>query len=1176
MAPHNGSAVGASMGSHVVDYNPFTSSAPSLRAPTRQPIRHEGSRSRSPRRKLSPLRRPVSIENTTFTSTHAGATLDEPAAFKLKDDLLTDLSPTGILNLFSHPTAEYEASIEAAGSETRKLGKRAAVATKHIFEWSEEVSSWPWPSIPGQGYAVAPAQEDMAKYETRLKEIRDGLNSLNVLEIHQRVREFVGVGLGPFSAPSSPRRVRGREGARPGTSASLNEIGTVPRTINIFENLITHTTMEALPKYGLLKDALRDWDIRIRIMKEMPEVLKALCTAEEALGMACKWNDCERALYDSTKAVLRVVVEEAGALVDRMLTIVETGNDQLPDEWLDRIEAVEVDFQKWCLAMERRVSAREVAIRGAKEEAQRKIERDLAEMKAIVEREAAQKRAAEELARQAARVAAENAAREEDQRMVEEELAEEAARVAAEKATKEEEQKNIEEELTEEAERVASYNMTREQEQNAEAGLQAELEEKHRQMLKSISHELIMNEIKCAAEAEATEERQRRTEENYADDETVAFPPFQVDSGLVVDQFHCTSPPLNSGYDVYASPSRTLVSAEKDSPKPQLLPLPSVTEAEEDFFGYQDWTEDESAQSKRTSVYEVGNTPPPSIAASFESYETYETIEGPDSQQPYYGPNLTASSGSSFNSDSHSDVDTSAFQASFDGSVETPAPDDNTPIPQKVRTRANITKAPKSDIESQLFRQVSGIISSLPGQMTLRKGAVVKTPKPVKSAPSTPGKKTPRTAKVLKKQQSKTSLSTAPRPSPFEVSVTRSVSRGTTPTFNRRGSTPGSGRPRTPVSRKTDAATLTLATSPAFVSEGLNLTLVPLDSRHPNFRHDNINGHIHISRGDGRPPLVLYVTLSDSGSNVVQVRVGGGYQELGQFLTDYQAHHGARTRLGSVEDIQIIPMERGQRHIGPSVGPSPTSRPGTAMGGRKAFAMTPTSGFLHVAKRAGRRGNDASAIDAFESRRTARHVSSPSTLQQPPQIPPLPPMRDIMFSSPAWGSDVSTPIGRQSLSQALSNAVDNQLSASTSGPAFVFSPSTPTQPGQRPQALRPSFRKASSTGLGDVEENIRPSSPAMSEAGSQLSKEKRLKSKLSWAEDLNGVVTKQRGSDRSNGTRSAIGERKRTVSSNHIPIAKPVWGYNNPLRSVGDNAKIIRIETREKDTLKDKDESLKE
>lgn len=972
-----------------------------------------------------------------------------PTRRQISDDIFADLTPDGILDLFANASSDHEASIEAAGPELRELGKRAAVASGYIHEWYNEIKAWPWPEkvngfLPPTGkndaeYYGSLAKSDIFSYKERLHEIRDGLDYLDVREIHQRVREFNCM-TGGNNSPTSPTAPTNHRFS----SASIH----APKIINKFEILITHTTVEALPKLGQLESAILDWQNRVSILEQVPATLSALDAAERALQNAYAETNYDRQTYNTTKVHLDLLCKEGGRLIDFMLTFVERGEDKLPSAWIDRIDAIEEDYQNWCVQFKAKVLANE------------KIERDLEEARL---------------------------------RQLEKDEAAALQQVAFDECGAEDVTDQLDGPFGP-ANEVSSKYPVEDPIKQAEAVTRG-WGECPAPVASEAPAAAATKSPECEAKSTKVNDRSAGTvstviELNSKSESGVvetAAAPF-VEETRLNDDFAQLSLDEQDQSALNPEPTKAelVVSSDVESPHPVVF----ITDANKD------WVDTSTPITQKPAYFdnEISNSQDENIALP--------SVDVDELARPVSSDTFV-----SFSSNDNGSERGHIFGAAFDADFDFRSPQSpglkGLKSPSRI-PRATISKA----IESQLYRQVSGIVSALPGRVTLRRGAVAKSSEP--SPPKTPvTAKAPAARPNLKRQASRSTLSTAPRPSPFSRPPSPSFTRG-----SRRDSVPGLGLPGTPGRESTP-----VPTSPAIISTGLDLTLVPLDPRHPNYRHDNISGHIHIARGDGRPPLVIYVTLAGSGSNVVQVRVGGGYQELSKFLTDYQAHHGTRVKLGEVEDFVIMPLDRNSGStIRGAATFSPVSRPGTALGGPKILATPMLGGSLRVGKRGTRRS--VSGSNVFGGNLRERTLRIPTS--------PLPQMVSMLNDGPE-NQQVPT---LRSTSLHAAPSLSQGARIGPLGPAFVMSPTSQHTPKTTPPEQSGPGSPAARNALQSVEKP----SKRLADRSSQLKRE-------SWVQNVYDVVSKS--VQKSTSTPSKAMEGGKDSAQKSLSIAKrPAWGSN--------------------------------
>lgn len=268
------------------------------------------------------------------------------------------------------------------------------MASRKIHDWLEELSDWPWPKdSTSAGYEMPIAkrrrlsgprapQEDrdllgqkslpppepeaeylgslksseVARYEIRIEQVQQGMDELNLEEIKSHVlRNHIM----PLSRPGTP----------------YSDAGASSITFNKMEDItavITAITVQALPNLSRLTRLMRIWSIRIVVLRKVPSIHLMMTDAEVALKSGWSAIHLEssavegslegtstlvlpRKDFEVMKSVLQRKIEQPGRDLDYMLDILEGVTDTLPDEWIDRMDAVEKDLTEWVTAAERRV-----------------------------------------------------------------------------------------------------------------------------------------------------------------------------------------------------------------------------------------------------------------------------------------------------------------------------------------------------------------------------------------------------------------------------------------------------------------------------------------------------------------------------------------------------------------------------------------------------------------------------------------------------------------------------------------------------------------------------------------------------------------------------------------------------------------------------------------------------
>ena len=312
--------------------NPSTPTAPQF--PRFQPAFDARSPSRSPRRKahfaikeLDPLLGNLSPDST-LRALQATATISNGAA---QEDALTS-------------------SIADATPAEREVGIRAAFAAQKVREWKEELSKWRWPSTQERGFGIGfiPPQDARDKaaeyrgclpvwvadeYEARVEEIRDDFDSLRIDEIKDHVLEA--------HLPTTSSR---QAAARTSSYGRMRD----------FTALVTATVIQSLPDLAKLNSLLDTWDIRLRILRELPRFLEVVRLTQSEIQQAFQGirhptsaQGLTELELDNKKLALGGQVSDMGRRIDRLLDMLEGQQDSLPQAWIDRLEKIELDYATW-------------------------------------------------------------------------------------------------------------------------------------------------------------------------------------------------------------------------------------------------------------------------------------------------------------------------------------------------------------------------------------------------------------------------------------------------------------------------------------------------------------------------------------------------------------------------------------------------------------------------------------------------------------------------------------------------------------------------------------------------------------------------------------------------------------------------------------------------------------
>ncbi|OBT63266.1 hypothetical protein VE03_07949 [Pseudogymnoascus sp. 23342-1-I1] len=335
-----------------------------------------------------------------------------PTRSRITDDIFEDLSPARILERFTSASGELAKSIEASSPDQKQFGIRAAVASKKIEEWANEVGGWPWPSIGADGFVMPDKtygifgelkEDDMGLeeqvdteeywgslpaplvelYSSRVAEIFDDMFDLDIEEIKNKVLDLVATD------------------AHPSATTGEHSLPTTPvkskyTRLDTFTGMITHTVLDALPKLHRLRLLLDVWSVRIDILRDIPPTLESLRDADTMLQSA--WASLKatnssgeemmltRPDYETMQTALGETITDTGKMIDSMLDRLDGRVDTVPGPWLDQMDAIETDYGNWTIAAERKVQEGEWAIKAAKKA---ELERSLQMLQELAEQQAA-------------------------------------------------------------------------------------------------------------------------------------------------------------------------------------------------------------------------------------------------------------------------------------------------------------------------------------------------------------------------------------------------------------------------------------------------------------------------------------------------------------------------------------------------------------------------------------------------------------------------------------------------------------------------------------------------------------------------------------------------------------------------------------------------------------------
>ncbi|KAK3373839.1 hypothetical protein B0T24DRAFT_624756 [Lasiosphaeria ovina] len=331
-------------------------------------------------------------------------TPDSPTRQRFSDDFLANLTPRTAVDALRNPSGALKACIDTATPSEQAFAMRTAVAAKSIQEWVDDLSAWPWPAGRGSAGFEIPVPKrrrlfqstaagssstaedeqwlamnkglylgslptsDVALFERRIDEISQSMEELDVEEIKNQVLHNH---IMPLSRPGSPMVDPDRSVA---SSSSLSYYARM----DDLTAMITATVMQTLPSLSRLTRLLNVWNLRLAVLRMIPAFLTSLDDAEVAIqsgwdaivlgsksseggdgspkgAPAVQPTTLSRNDFEVMKSVLERKVAKAGRDLDAMLDMLEGTEDTLPEEWIDRMDALERGYGEWAVVCEHKI-----------------------------------------------------------------------------------------------------------------------------------------------------------------------------------------------------------------------------------------------------------------------------------------------------------------------------------------------------------------------------------------------------------------------------------------------------------------------------------------------------------------------------------------------------------------------------------------------------------------------------------------------------------------------------------------------------------------------------------------------------------------------------------------------------------------------------------------------------
>ncbi|KAF9874806.1 GAS2 domain-containing protein [Colletotrichum karsti] len=905
---------------------------------------------------LQPPRRQYRLSDYSPNHNHAHA------HNRTNDELLNRLTPMTAVEMLQSPSTELKQCLDNCTVSEQEFAMRAAVASRKIYEWLEELSDWPWPESGGSvGFEMPDAKrrklsgqddglgsedgpeseymgslpaEDVIRYEGRVDGISHDMDELQIEDIKSHVMHSHII---PLSRPGTPVS----------DTRSISSMLSYNRMDDLTA-LLTAIIIQALPNLSKLCRLLKVWHIRLSVLRRIPALLAGIAEAEFALQSA--WNvlsspantpsaedgteddDLSRLkqAYTVVKSVLEKQITKSGRSLDYMLDSLEGLQDTLPDDWLDRMETIERSYAEWVSVGERKIREgewaklmrpKQSAVRAAEEPAKASVN----ETTKVAARIPVDKQANEvnnESAKEVTRDAeAEPRSAVNSLPVVEDDPRTVTLPVPI-KINLPEDDSFMDKSETNSI--IFHADATPEQSEGSDEEA-IEVSPSHFQAQKKTlstttgldgSSEALKPKRAPLAEVRNEESTKKSSNASTREGEMKEEIPLPVAKASLEEKATMGSSSSSDEDEAVEILSDTPESEDEIELPPLIRPERRGSNASQSstvIFGHT------SLLAEATSdVPEVSASPPlprqrPSeVSRQKAATERFMNISPPSS--PPFRPTYRQDSASPMIGPQGDGLlpalplESSFMEEEFDTSFT------NIPPPRE-----------PSDLRSDdhLRQQISDILDSIPANIKLASG-------PPKINLNPPPPDLP--AKRLKKPSREPI-----RRSASSLSMTsRASSRATTPF----------------------------------------LTLAPAYAKNPRPKRPQSRQDIkvyHLSRSTGEAPIKLFIRCVGENGERVMVRVGGGWADLGEYLKEYAAHHGRRsTGRADKAKVEIQDIPRPPTSHSRGIGSSPQSRPASAM---DMSPMTP----LHVRK--ARKSFGAADLS---------NTSAPMCLPQTPAVPPIP------------------------------------------------------------------------------------------------------------------------------------------------------------------------------------------
>lgn len=289
--------------------------------------------------------------------------------------LLSDLSPSSTLEALAATDAVplgkrnrgqsfIQRSVASASTSERAWGIKAALASKKLHEWHQELAGWPWNGYEGGDRHGGSSEEEeywgcipartVKHYEERIETIRDDMETLEVEDLKNYVRNTYG--------------------SRQAASYGPTSFGTGYDHLDDFTAVITATIVQALPTLSRLNTLLNIWSTRLLVLRQVPTFIRDLADCQEStlsawiavgkpdISTAKRKAEFSRKVFSEVQAVLQDQISQLGRRLDLMLDLLEASEDTLPAPWIDGMDELEVEYSTWVVKAEELVLNNEMDV----------------------------------------------------------------------------------------------------------------------------------------------------------------------------------------------------------------------------------------------------------------------------------------------------------------------------------------------------------------------------------------------------------------------------------------------------------------------------------------------------------------------------------------------------------------------------------------------------------------------------------------------------------------------------------------------------------------------------------------------------------------------------------------------------------------------------------------------